>query len=84
MGGMGDGPPPVAVFVEPVQMVPYSPAIKLIGETKAEQRATLAAELLDSGFTVEETAGRLGYSETAAFSRAYSRWNGHPPSRRKQ
>ena len=49
-----------------------------------EVRATLAAELLDSGFTVEETAGRLGYSETAAFSRAYSRWNGHPPSRRKQ
>ena len=37
-----------------------------------------------AGFTVEETAGRLGYSETAAFSRAYSRWNGHPPSRRKQ
>lgn len=48
-----------------------------------EVRATLAAELLDSGFTVEETAHRLGYSETAAFTRAYTRWNGHPPSRRK-
>lgn len=48
-----------------------------------EVRTTLAAELLGSGFTVEETARRLGYSETAAFSRAYTRWNGHPPSRRK-
>lgn len=47
-----------------------------------EVRATLAAELLDSGFTVEETARRLGYSETAAFTRAHIRWNGHPPSRR--
>ncbi|MFN8032014.1 MAG: AraC family transcriptional regulator [Mycobacterium sp.] len=48
-----------------------------------EVRATLADELLDSGFTVEETAGRLGYSETPAFTRAYTRWNGHPPSRRR-
>lgn len=47
-----------------------------------EVRATLAAELLDSGFTVEETARRLGYSETAAFTRAHVRWCGHPPSRR--
>ncbi|BBZ75288.1 transcriptional regulator [Mycolicibacterium anyangense] len=47
-----------------------------------EVRATLAAELLDSGFTVEETARRLGYSETAAFTRAHIRWTGQPPSRR--
>jgi len=46
-----------------------------------EVRATLAAELLNSGFRVEETARRLGYSETAAFTHAYTRWNGHPPSR---
>ena len=45
MGGMGDGPPPVAVYVEPVQMVDYAPAIKLIGETRATQRAILAAEV---------------------------------------
>ncbi len=45
MGGMGDGPPPVAVFVEPVQLVDYAPAIDLIGETRAEQRVTLAAEV---------------------------------------
>jgi AraC-like DNA-binding protein len=48
-----------------------------------EVRATLAAELLNSGLTVEETAHRLGYSETAAFTRAHTRWNGCPPSRRK-
>lgn len=45
-----------------------------------EVRATLAGELLKSGLTVEETARRLGYSETAAFTRAHVRWNGHPPS----
>jgi AraC-like DNA-binding protein len=48
-----------------------------------EVRATLAAELLNSGLTVEETARRLGYSETAAFTRAHTRWNGHPPSKRR-
>lgn len=49
-----------------------------------EVRATLAAELLIAGFTVEETAHRLGYSETAAFTRAHIRWSGHAPSRRKR
>lgn len=48
-----------------------------------EIRKTLAAEMLDSGLTVEETGRRLGYSETPAFTRAYNRWNGHSPSRRK-
>ena len=47
-----------------------------------EVRSTLAAELLDSGFTVEETARRLGYSESAAFTHAHIRWTGHPPTRR--
>lgn len=45
-----------------------------------EVRATLAAELLNSGLSVEQTARRLGYSETAAFTRAHTRWNGFPPS----
>ena len=49
-----------------------------------EVRATLAAELLNSGLGVEETARRLGYSETAAFTRAHTRWNGCPPSSRKR
>lgn len=49
-----------------------------------EVRATLAAELLNSGLSVEETARRLGYSETAAFTRAHTRWNGCPPRRRRR
>ncbi len=49
-----------------------------------EVRATLSVELLNSGLTVEETARRLGYSETAAFTRAHTRWNGCPPSKRRR
>lgn len=48
-----------------------------------EIRSALSDEMLESGLTVEETARRLGYSEASAFSRAYTRWNGQPPSRRK-
>ncbi len=48
-----------------------------------EIRSALATEMLESGLTVEETARRLGYSETAAFTHAYTRWHSHPPSRRK-
>ncbi|MGV0627632.1 AraC family transcriptional regulator ligand-binding domain-containing protein [Mycolicibacter minnesotensis] len=46
-----------------------------------EVRVTLAVALLESGLTVEETGRRLGYSETAAFTRAFLRWTGAPPSR---
>ncbi|QLY33582.1 helix-turn-helix transcriptional regulator [Nocardia huaxiensis] len=45
-------------------------------------RATLSDELLTQGLTVEMVARRLGYADTAAFSHAYHRWRGHPPSRR--
>jgi len=48
-----------------------------------EIRTALSAEMLESGLTVEETARRLGYSETSAFTHAYKRWNGYPPSRRR-
>jgi RND family efflux transporter MFP subunit len=57
MGGMMDGPPPVAVFVAPVQMVDYSPAIKLIGETRAEQRAVLAAEVAGKVTAIRHRVG---------------------------
>jgi AraC-like DNA-binding protein len=48
---------------------------------EAEVREALAVELLSrNGLTVEEVARRLGYSEVAAFSRAFKRWTGTPPS----
>lgn len=47
-----------------------------------EVRATMAQALLEQvGLTVEEVARRLGYSETAAFTHAFVRWYGIPPSR---
>ncbi len=48
-----------------------------------EVRVTLAVAMLESGLTVEETACQLGYSETAAFSRAFIRWTGGPPSKHR-
>lgn len=49
-----------------------------------EIRVTLASESLASGFTVEETARQLGYSETAAFTRAFIRLSGEPPSKHRR
>jgi AraC-like DNA-binding protein len=49
-----------------------------------EVRETLAVELLTNNLTVEEVARRLGYSETAAFTHAFIRWRGHPPSHQRQ
>lgn len=48
-----------------------------------EVRTTLASALLASGLTVEDTARQLGYSETAAFTRAFTRWTGEPPSKQR-
>jgi AraC-like DNA-binding protein len=45
-----------------------------------EVRETLAVELLTTaGLTVDEVAGRLGYSEAAALAHAFKRWKGVPP-----
>lgn len=49
-----------------------------------EVGGTLASALLESGLTVEETARQLGYSETAAFTRAFIRMCGEPPSKRRR
>ncbi|MGB8406769.1 MAG: AraC family transcriptional regulator ligand-binding domain-containing protein [Mycobacterium sp.] len=49
-----------------------------------EVRVTLASAFLASGLTVEETARQLGYSETAAFTRAFIRWTGEAPSRHRR
>ncbi|TDZ80839.1 AraC family transcriptional regulator [Mycobacteroides salmoniphilum] len=45
-----------------------------------EVRETLAKELLANGLTVKEVSDRLGYSEPAAFTHAYTRWHGSPAS----
>lgn len=47
----------------------------------AETRRELADQLLSAGASVTEAAHRLGFSEMAAFSRAYRRWTGSSPSR---
>jgi AraC-like DNA-binding protein len=47
-----------------------------------EVRETLAKELLANGLTVKEVSDRLGYSEPAAFTHAYTRWHGAPPRTR--
>jgi AraC-like DNA-binding protein len=50
-------------------------------DLNSEVRSTLAAELIGQvGLSVEEAANRLGYSETAAFTRAFRGWYGMPPS----
>ena len=46
-----------------------------------EIRDTIASELLTGGLSVQQVASRLGYSETASFTHAYTRWHGFPPSR---
>lgn len=45
-----------------------------------EVRRSLAEQCLTVGMTVEATARRLGYSETAAFTHAFTRWTGTSPS----
>lgn len=48
---------------------------------RAEVHSTLATDLLaNAGLTVEEVAKRLGYAETASFSRAFKAWTGRSPS----
>lgn len=49
-------------------------------QTVLATKMTIAKELLSTvGLPVGTTAHRLGYSETASFSRAYLRWWGHNP-----
>lgn len=61
-GPAGDGGgmpqmPPTAVVVSPVVEIPYAPAIELVGEMRAAQRATLSAEV---GGRVVRIAHRVG------------------------
>jgi AraC-like DNA-binding protein len=45
-----------------------------------ELRRRLAIRYMKEGLSVKEAAYRLGFSEPAAFSRAFKRWTGRSPS----
>jgi AraC-like DNA-binding protein len=45
-----------------------------------ELRRRLAIRYMKDGMSVKQAAYRLGFSEPAAFSRAFKRWTGHSPS----
>jgi AraC-like DNA-binding protein len=45
------------------------------------ERSEMAQRYLEQGVSVESIAQRLGYSEATAFSRAFKRWHGAPPTR---
>ncbi|WP_280272620.1 helix-turn-helix domain-containing protein [Nocardia wallacei] len=48
---------------------------------REEVRCALAIDMLGLlDLTVKETAARLGYASTAAFSRSFTRWTGNSPS----
>lgn len=78
--------PPMAEIAEEMAMTERTLHRRLAAEGTSyrglvdEVRVALAVALLESGLTVEETARQLGYSETAAFTRAFIRWTGERPS----
>jgi AraC-like DNA-binding protein len=49
-------------------------------EIVASVQQDRASELLADGASIKEVAFELGFSEPSAFSRAYKRWTGRPPS----
>ncbi len=53
-------------------------------ELVAALRRELAVAYVDHGVPLREVASRLGYADTTAFHRAYRRWTGVSPHRRRQ
>jgi AraC-like DNA-binding protein len=52
-------------------------SLRAVVESVRHDRAT---DLLAAGASIKEVAFLLGFSEPSAFSRAYKRWTGRPPS----
>lgn len=59
------------------QLARHGTALRELVDDARRERADA---LLASGKTVKEVAFELGFSEPSAFSRAYKRWTGRPPS----
>lgn len=52
-----------------------------LSSLKAAARCDLAQRFLsDGGLNVSQIAGRLGFSDTSTFARAFSRWTGQSPA----
>ncbi|MEY3901353.1 MAG: hypothetical protein RL189_659 [Pseudomonadota bacterium] len=47
---------------------------------KQELQCSTATELLRTGMRPKEVAGKIGFSDPTAFSRAFLKWTGEPPS----
>ncbi|MEO8677083.1 MAG: helix-turn-helix domain-containing protein [Casimicrobiaceae bacterium] len=59
--------------------------LKASGQSFRDVRDQLSFEVArsllgDSAAPIADIAGRLGYSETAAFTRAFRRWSGKSPT----
>jgi RND family efflux transporter MFP subunit len=67
-GGAPQGPPPVAVVVKPAELRQYAPAIELLGEIRAKQRATLAAEVSGKVTRVSRRVGETAPKGQALIS----------------
>ena len=83
---LASGEPRMADVAGALALSPRSLQRTLSGEgtsyrdVLAEVRCELAVGYLRSGCSVTETTYLLGFSETAAFSRAFKRWTGRAPS----
>lgn len=85
------GEPDIAAVAAELQMSPRTLQRHLSNDgtsfrsVLADARRDVADALLASGtLSVTEIALRLGFSESAAFSRAYRRWTGESPAARRR
>jgi AraC-like DNA-binding protein len=84
-----DGEPPQEAIARALGMSARTLQRRLAGAGTSYQtlldtvRAELARAYLAEGWAVTEAAFALGFSDTSSFSRAFRRWTGTRPSRRR-